>query len=104
MYVYLYMCIYVDIYVYVYLYMCIYVYVYLYMCIYVYVFHLASVTSVSHQEREKVSSFRVFNKRNFDRFEMMIDVIPWDDVYAHDDAEQAYQSFFMSFIAGFNKC
>ena len=91
MYVYLYMCIYVDIYV----------YVYLYMCIYVYVFHLASVTSVSHQEREKVSSFRVFNKRNFDRFEMMIDVIPWDDVYTHDDA---YQSFFMSFNAGFNKC
>ena len=33
----------------------------------------------------------------------MIDVIPWDDVYTHDDAEQAYQSFFMSFNAIFNK-
>ena len=34
----------------------------------------------------------------------MIDVISWDDVYTQDDAEQVYQSFFMSFNAVFNKC
>ena len=28
----------------------------------------------------------------------------WDDVYTHDDAEQVYQSFFISFNTVFNKC
>ena len=68
------------------------------------VFHFTSKTSVNHQEADKVLRFRVFNKRNMDRFEEMVDDILWDDVYTHNDVEQAYQSFFKSFNSVFNRC
>ena len=46
----------------------------------------------------------MFNKRNVEQFEKLVDEILWDDVYIYDDAEQAYQSFLKSFNSVFNMC
>jgi hypothetical protein len=38
MYVYIYICIYINIYIYMYIYICIYIYVYIYICIYIFIY------------------------------------------------------------------
>ncbi len=68
------------------------------------VFHLTATTRVKQQEIKKSSRVRVFNKRNTDKFGKLIDDVPWDNVYMHDDDELAYQSFIALFNSVFNKC
>lgn len=68
------------------------------------VFHLTSTSLNIHQEVAKPQRSRVFNERNIVCFEKQIGDVQWDDVYTHDDVEQAYQSLMASFNSVFNQC
>ena len=68
------------------------------------IFHLSLPNKSNHVGDKCNYKFRIFNTKNTERFQKLIDNISWDDVYEQSSVHLAYQSFINYFNSAFNRC